>query len=161
MVTTRARGLANLHAGAMTLCVGIFFWVYAQVIYHVPYVRLSRSVNLLPYFLCMVGGMLLSSRDLAQLAARFHLLHWMDAVRLAGRQTALMALLTFTMMFATQDRSISRLFLGSFLLWCWLGLTFLNARVPQALARLVFQKGHRLPTVFIGRLSSPRRRALG
>lgn len=154
MVTTRARGLANLHAGAMTLGVGIFFWVYAQIIYHVPFVRLSPSVNLLPYFLCMVGGMLLSSRDLARLAARFHLLNWMDAARLAGRQTGLMAVLTFTMMFATQDRSISRLFLGSFLVWCWLGLTFLNARVPHALARIVFQKGHRLPTVFIGRMSS-------
>jgi exopolysaccharide biosynthesis polyprenyl glycosylphosphotransferase len=154
MVTTRARGLANLHAGAMTLCVGVFFWVYANIIYHVPYVRLSRSVNLVPYFLCMVGGMLLSSRDLARLAARFHLLNWLDAARLAGRQTALMALLTFTMMFATQDRSISRLFLGSFLLWCLLGLTFLNARMPRLLARLVFQKGHRLPTIFIGHLTS-------
>ncbi|HYP15647.1 MAG TPA: exopolysaccharide biosynthesis polyprenyl glycosylphosphotransferase [Opitutus sp.] len=151
MITTRARGLANLHAGAMTLFVGVFFWVYANVIYHVPFVRLSREVNLLPYFLCVVGGMVLSTRDLAQLAGRFHVLNWIDAARLAGRQTALMALLTFTMMFATQDRSISRLFLGSFLVWSWLGLTVLNARLPRTLARVVFQKGHRLPTVFIGR----------
>jgi exopolysaccharide biosynthesis polyprenyl glycosylphosphotransferase len=154
MVTTRARGLANLHAAATTLGVGAFFWIYAQIIYHVPLVRLSRSVNLVPYFLCMVGGMLLSGRDLTRLAARFHLLYWNDAARLAGRQTALMALLTFTMMFATQDRSISRLFLGSFLVWCLLGLTFLNARLPRMLARLVFKKGHRLPTLFIGRLAS-------
>lgn len=152
MITTRARGLANLHAGAITLFVGTFFWVYANVIYQVPFVRLSRSVNLLPYFLCMIGGMALSSRDLSRLAARFHLLNWTDAARLAGRQTALMALLTFTMMFATLDRSISRLFLGSFLVWCWLGLTFLNARLPVFLARLVFQRGSRLPTVFIGRM---------
>lgn len=154
MITTRARGLANLHAGATTLLVGVFFWVYANIIYHVHYVRLSRSVNLLPYFLCVVGGMVLSSRDLAPLVARFHLLNWIDAARLAGRQVALMALLTFTMMFATQDRSISRLFLGSFLVWCWLGLTLLNARLPAALARLVFRKGHRLPTLFIGRVAS-------
>jgi len=154
MITTRARGLANLHVGATTLGVGVFFWVYANLIYHVPFVHLNRSVNLLPYFLCMVGGMALSARDLARLAARFHLLNWADAARLAGRQTALMALLTFTMMFATQDRSISRLFLGSFLVWSWLGLTVLNTRLPPTLARIVFQKGHRLPTVFIGRLAS-------
>lgn len=154
MITTRARGLANLHAVASTLIVGVAFWVYANIIYQVPYVRLSRSVNLLPYFLCMVGGVVLSSRDLTRLAARFHVLNWVDAARLAGRQTALMALLTFTMMFATQDRSISRLFLGSFLLWSWVGLTYLNARMPRLLAKLVFQKGHRLPTVFIGRLAS-------
>lgn len=154
MITTRARGLANLHALAITLIVGAFFWIYANLIYHVPFVRLSRSVNLLPYFLCVVGGVLLSSRDLTRLAARFHVLNWLDAARLAGRQTALMALLTFTMMFATQDRSISRLFLGTFLVWSWIGLTYLNARMPRLLARLLFQKGHRLPTVFIGRMTS-------
>jgi exopolysaccharide biosynthesis polyprenyl glycosylphosphotransferase len=154
MITSRARGLANLHAGATTLIIGVFFWVYANVIYHVPFVRLSRTVNLLPYFLCMVGGVLIASRDFTRLAARFHLLNWLDAARVAGRQTALMALLTFTMMFATQDRSISRLFLGSFLLWSWVGLTALNAQLPQVLARLVFQKGHRLPTLFIGRFAS-------
>ena len=155
MITTRARGLANLHAGATTLAIGVFFWVYANLIYHVPFVRLSRSVNLLPYFLCAAGGMVLSARDLSRLAARFHVARWTDAARLAGRQTALMALLTFTMMFATQDRSISRLFLGSFLLWSFLGLLFLNARLPRALARAVFQKDHRLPTVFLGRSESP------
>lgn len=157
MITTRARGLANLHAGALTLFTGVFFWVYANVIYHVPFVHLNRTVNLLPYFLCMIGGVALSSRDLSRLAARFHLLNWTDAARLAGRQTALMALLTFTMMFATQDRSISRLFLGSFLVWSWLGLTLLNLRLPGFLARLVFQRGNRLPTVFIGRVTDVRR----
>lgn len=154
MLTTRARGLANLHAGAITLFIGVFFWVYANVIYHVPFVHLNRSVNLLPYFLCMIGGVLLSSRDLTRLVARFHRLSWIDAARLAGRQTALMALLTFTMMFATQDTSISRLFLGTFLVWSWVSLTVLNSWLPRRLARIVFAKGHRLPTVFIGRPSA-------
>ncbi|HWA87555.1 MAG TPA: exopolysaccharide biosynthesis polyprenyl glycosylphosphotransferase [Opitutus sp.] len=154
MITTRARGLANLHLAATTLFVGVFFWVYANIVYHVPFVHLNREVNLLPYFLCMVGGMVLSARDLARLAARFHVLNWTDAARLAARQAMLMSLLTFTMMFATQDRSISRLFLGTFLVWGWVGLTILNARLPQMLARVVFQKGNRLPTVFIGRPDS-------
>ena len=155
MITTRARGLANLHAGVTTLCVGVFFWVYADLIMrYVTVVRLSREVNLLPYFFCMIGGMALSARALSRLAARFHVLALEDAARLAAAQVGLMALLTFTMMFATLDRSISRLFLGSFLAWSWLGLTFLNARLPRALARLVFRRGHRLPTLFLGPLNS-------
>jgi exopolysaccharide biosynthesis polyprenyl glycosylphosphotransferase len=154
MITTRARGLANLHAGATMLAVGIFFWVYAEFIMrYVPIVRLSREVNLLPYFLCMVGGMALSARALSRVAARFHVLTPGDAAQLAARQVGLMAALTFTMMFATLDRSISRLFLGTFLVWCWLGLTLLNAKLPRVLARLVFQRGDRLPTVFIGRVA--------
>ncbi len=155
MITTRARGLANLHVGVTTLGVAVFFWAYAEFILRfVPVVRLSREVNLLPYFLCVVGGMVLSARDLARLAARFHLLDLGRGARLAAKQVGLMAALTFAMMFATQDRSISRLFLGTFLVWCWLGLTVLNARLPRALARIVFQRGHRLPTLFIGRVSA-------
>lgn len=155
MITTRARGLANLHAGAATLLVGIFFWVYAELIMrYVPLVRLSREVNLLPYFLCVIGGMGLSARGLSDLTARFHVLDLGDAARLAGRQVGFMAVLTFTMMFATLDRGISRLFLGTFLLWSWIGLAVLNAALPRLLARLVFQRGHQLPTVFIGRVAS-------
>jgi exopolysaccharide biosynthesis polyprenyl glycosylphosphotransferase len=155
MINTRARGLANLHAVTTTLCVGIFFWVYAEFIMrYVPIVKLSREVNLLPYFLCMIGGMALSGRDLSQLAIRFHLLDLGDAARVAGRQVALMALLTFAMMFATQDRSISRLFLGTFLVFSWIGLAILNTWLPKILARMVFHRGQQLPTVFIGRMNS-------
>lgn len=155
MITTRARGLANLHAGVTTLCVAVFFWVYAEVIMrYVPFVHLTRQVNLLPYFLCVVGGMVLATRGLSQHVARLHRLDWMDGVRLATRQVGWMALLTFTMMFATQDRSISRLFLGTLLVWCWLGLAILNARLPRALAGIVFPRGQHLPTVFVGRMAS-------
>lgn len=155
MITTRARGLANLHAGATTLCVGIFFWVYAEFIMrYVPIVRLSREVNLIPYFLCVVAALAISRRELTALSTRFHVLALGDAAGLAARQVALMALLIFTMMFATLDRSISRLFLGTFLLWSWLGLIPLNLHLPRALAHMLFRRGHQLPTLFIGRVSS-------
>ena len=155
MITTRARGLANLHAGVATLCAGIFFWLYAEfILRYVPIVRLTREVNLLPYFLCVTGAMVLSTRDVARLAARFHRLDLSDAARLAAKQAGLMAVLIFTMMFATQDRSISRLFLGTLLLWNWVGLTMLNARLPRLLARIVFPRGQHLPTLFVGRLAA-------
>src|ERR1043165_8404371 len=143
MLTTRARGLGNLHAGATTLAVGVFFWLYAEFIMRfVPVVKLSREVNLLPYFLCVVGGMLLSTRDLSRFVTRFHVLELGEAARLAGRQVGLTAVLTFTMMGATVDPYMSRLFVGTFLVWSWLALAMLNARLPRILARLVFQRGH-------------------
>lgn len=152
MITTRARGLANLHAGVTTLGVAVFFWMYAEfILRYVPIVRLTRQVNLLPYFLCVVGGMVLASRHRFSLVARFHRLELGDAARLAARQVGMMAVLTFTMMFATQDRSISRLFLGTLLVWCGLGLTVMNAWLPRLIARMAFPRGRHLPTVFIGR----------
>ena len=54
MMTTRARGLASLHAGATAVLTGAFFWAYAELILrHVPLVRLTREVNLVPYLLCV------------------------------------------------------------------------------------------------------------
>ncbi|PTX94356.1 exopolysaccharide biosynthesis polyprenyl glycosylphosphotransferase [Opitutus sp. ER46] len=155
MITTRARGLANLHAVTTTLVVGVFFWVYAELIMrYVPVVRLSREVNLLPYFLCVIGGMVLAARDVARLVGRSHWTLLGEATRVAAKTVGLMAALTFTMMFATQDRSISRLFLGTFLVWTWLIVALLNVWLPGALSRLVFQRGHRLPTVLVGRVAA-------
>ena len=157
MIDARARGLANIHAALMTLVVSVEFWAWAFVNlnYHVPYVHMSPYGNIVPYFLCAILGMVLTARDVSRrLAARFHLPDLGRAARLAFRQVALMALLIFAMMFATQDHSVSRLFLGTFLVWCWLTLAILNASVPGRLARIIFQKGHRLPTVFIGQPGS-------
>lgn len=151
MITTRARGLANLHVGASALTVGTFFWVYAEFIMrYVPVVRLSREVNLLPYFLCVIGGMALSAREVSRLVGRSHVITLADATRVAVHQVGFMAALTFTMMFATQDRSISRLFLGTFLTGSAVLLACLNARLPAVLARLAFQRGYRIPTLFVG-----------
>ncbi len=157
MIDVRARGLANLHAVLMTLAVGALFWAWAylNLLYQVPFIHMNRYQNLLPYFLCVVGGMVLSAREVSRrLAARFHLPDLGGSARLATRQVGLIAMLLFAMMFATQDHGISRLFLGSFLVWCWAGLALMNAWVPARLARFVFQKGHRLPTLFIGRPGS-------
>ena len=80
MITTRARGLANLHIGVTTLAVGVFFWSYAEfVMRFVPVIRLTREVNLVPYFLCVVGGLALSMRNLSPVMARFHRLEPVDA----------------------------------------------------------------------------------
>jgi exopolysaccharide biosynthesis polyprenyl glycosylphosphotransferase len=160
MITTRARGLANLHALVTTLAIGALFWGYAAfILAFVPVVRLSPDVNRWPYFLGVLGGMVLSRRELFRLTNRYHVLEAGSALRLAGRQVALMALLIFTMMFATQDRSISRLFLGSFLLWAGLALAYLHTVLPRRLARLVFGRSHRLPTLFVARAGSAPRLA--
>ena len=155
MITTRARGLANLHAATTTLVVATFFWVYAEfVMRYVPVIRLSPEVNLLPYFLCVIGGMALGAREVIRLIRRLHAVELGDAARVAAREVGLMAALTFTMMFATQDRSISRLFLGTLLVWSWLILTVLNTWLPSRLSRIAFQRGYLLPTVFVGRMAA-------
>ena len=155
MITNRHRGLVRIHGIAVLLGVAVFFWVYAEFIMaYVPVVRLSREVNLLPYFLCVVIGMLAASGRIRAVEPRLTRLTGVETAGLATTQVALMALAVFSMMFATQDRSISRLFLGTFLLWSWLGLTWLHGALPRRLAGLLYGQGERIPTLFIGRVES-------
>jgi hypothetical protein len=74
-----------------------------------PMVWPIREVNLLPCFLGVVGGVAIWWRELSRQAARFHLLDFDGAAGLAALRVGLIALLIFTMMFVTLDRSDSQL----------------------------------------------------
>lgn len=74
-----------------------------------PMVWPIREVNLLPCFLGVVGGVAIWWRELSRQAARFHLRDFDGAARLAVLRVGLIALLIFTMMFVTLDRSDSQL----------------------------------------------------
>jgi len=155
MITNRHRGLVRIHGAAIILAVAVFFWVYAEFIMrYVPVVRLSREVNLLPYFLCVIIGLLAANGQLSAVSSRLTRLSLVETAGLATTEVALIALTVFTMMFATQDRSISRLFLGTFMLWSWLGLIWLHQKLPRVLAGFLYGQGERIPTLFIGRAES-------
>jgi len=155
MINNRHRGLVRVHGIAVLLITAVFFWVYAELILaYVPIVKLTREVNLLPYFLCVVIGMLAGNGQIRAVESRLTRLGTAEAAGLATTHVALMALVIFSMMFATQDRSISRLFLGSFLLWSWFGLGWLHQALPRRLATLLYGQSLRIPTLFIGRAKS-------
>lgn len=156
MITNRHRGLVRIHGGAVLLGIAVLFWVYAEFTlrYLSEWMKLTREVNLLPYFLCVVIGMLAAGGRIRAVESRLTRLSVTDAAGLATWQVALMALAVFTMMFATQDRSISRLFLGTFLVWSWLSLFALHRALPRRLAGLLFSQGDRVPTLFLGRPDS-------
>jgi putative colanic acid biosynthesis UDP-glucose lipid carrier transferase len=155
MLTNRHRGLVRIHGAAQLAGIAGFFWIYAEVVMaYVPVIKLSREVNLMQYFLCVVIGFLVGGSRLRAVESRLTRLTVADAASLAMQQVALMALTVFTMMFATQDRSISRLFLGSFLMWSWLGLFLMHLKLPQKLAGMLYGGEERVPTLFIGRASS-------
>lgn len=151
MLANRHRGLVRIHGAALLLGVGVWFWLYAELIMrYVPVVKLSREVNLLPYFLCVVIGLLVGGGRLLAVESRLTRLSITEAGSLAMQQVGLVALAVFTMMFATQDRGISRLFLGSFLAWSWLGLYWLHRWLPRQLAGFLYGNGEQIPTLFIG-----------
>lgn len=155
MLANRHRGLVRIHGAALLLGVSVFFWLYAEFIMtYVPVVRLSREVNLLQYYLCVLIGLLLGGGLIRGVESRLARLSAAESARLASLQVGLIALAVFAMMFATQDRSMSRLFLGTFLVWTWLGLFAAHAWLPQRLAAFLYGPGAQVPTLFIGRVGS-------
>lgn len=154
MFVQRLRGMVNLHAMASTMAALLLLLAYVTFVPYLPFVQLSYEINLMPYLLCVGVGMLFSTRFVHQLAGRFHRLSWADAAWLASRQILGILLLVFAFMFAFKDRTMSRLFMSTYLLTCWVMLILMNRALPQLLSRLFFEQGRRVPTLFVGSLGS-------
>jgi exopolysaccharide biosynthesis polyprenyl glycosylphosphotransferase len=89
-----------------------------------------------------------------ELGSSLHMLRLSDAFSLALRQSFYVGACLFTLMFVTKDRSISRIFLGSYLILNLTVLTLIHFRVPRALARALFSDRVRLPTLLLGRATA-------
>lgn len=154
MFVQRLRGLINLHVVATTLLVLMFMAGYAALARLLPYIDLSQTINLMPYYLCVGLGMLISGQFVQQLASRFHRLTWADAAWLATRQIGVVVLMVFAFMFAFKDRGLSRLFMGTYLVLAWLFLIYVNHALPRMFSWLFFEQARRVPTLFVGTLGS-------
>jgi len=153
MLLNRHRGLANLHA-LFTLLSGMaLFWLYGEIVmrWFSETIRLTREVNLSPYFLSIAVGMVLGSRQVLGRGDRLLRMSGAEAAALAAQQIAIVALVVFSMMFATQDRSISRLFLGTYLGLGWIMLICLHRALPRRLATVFYGPAQAVPTLLIGR----------
>lgn len=156
MLLNRHRGLAELHSVVALLLTALFFWVYAEftILFLSETIRLTRETQLMPYFVCVVLGMLLAGRIASRIGWRLTNLGAAEALALSFQQIAIVALIVFAMIFATQDRTVSRLFLGTFLLISWAGLALLHATLPRRLATLVYGGDARVPALVVARAES-------
>lgn len=150
MISQRLRGLINFHVASTTVVGMLGFLAYASVFHWLPFGGINPDISLTPYLLCVAGGMVIAGRAVLTVGSRFHRLTWVDAAQMSTKQVIYVALLIFALMFATKDRAVSRIFLGSYLCWLWALLLFFNQILPQVLSRLLFQKVHQIPTLFIG-----------
>lgn len=152
MFVQRLRGLINLHVAVTTLTALLMLFSYAAIFPYLPLVERELTINLTPYVMCVCAGMILSRQYVQQLASRYHRLNWVEAAWLAARQVTMAAIFVFAFMFAFKDRALSRLFMGTYLLLCWIVLTLVNQGLPQMMARMFFANARKVPTLFVGTL---------
>ncbi len=99
-----------------------------------------QSVNLALYTFATFLGGVLALVYYPKFASSIVNLPWYNAFRLANRQTLILLALFFTLIFATKDKAISRVFVVSFIGFSWVGLLLLNYVLPSFLPRLFFEK---------------------
>jgi exopolysaccharide biosynthesis polyprenyl glycosylphosphotransferase len=161
MIAYRQRGLVNVHAfiaiGVSVALLPIFAAALPGLrpitlaVKGLPTVELKDTVNLLPYIVAVFLGMAMSTGLVRRQTQALHLLTFWESLGLAFQQTAYVAGAVFTLVWATKDDLISRLFLGEYLLLNCVVLTLLHSRLPRALARVLFSDKARMPTLLVGR----------
>lgn len=150
MINNRLSGLLNLHAAVTVLMSSSLLLVYSGNFHYLYPVALSPTVDIMQYLYCVIAGVLISTKHLQSVATRFHRLTWVDSAWLATRQTVVVSLLIFALMFAFKKEDMSRVFVGTFLGLLWTMLLFVNLGLPKFLCRLFFENSRRVPTLFIG-----------
>ncbi len=149
MLKHRQEGLTTLHGLCVTLILGLFFMLWADLVRKAGFITFSANANPRLYLLAVVGGALLGSRHYRSAGSRLGFLSWMEILQLTRHQLVRIALILFAVAFATKDIDISRLFLLSYLAAAAVLLYILNATLPSALSRLFF-KANTVRTLFIG-----------
>lgn len=153
MFFQRLCGLINTHAVLTTSMLLLILLGYANLVPYLPLVSLSNNLDLAPYMLCILAGMFFNMRYLQRFMGSFYELSWVKAGLLTSQELLAIAFAFFAFMFAFKDGNMSRLFLGSYLIFCWIFLFLLNWWLPRLLSHFFFKKGHGVRTLVVGSLA--------
>lgn len=138
MINHRIRGLAALHKLSLLCVTFAWFWVV-----HYLWEATGRELINLPWNYALVAavGVLVASFGSFQEYGAFLMKRgwrrFAGSVMKANFQCGLLAFFVFAAYFATKDKEISRLFLGTFIGSCWPVLVFANYVLPGVVRRVV------------------------
>jgi exopolysaccharide biosynthesis polyprenyl glycosylphosphotransferase len=150
MFAYRQRGLVTLHAAIITGIITTALPVYSIILPFMPRIRLYEGVELLPYCLAVFLAMTASTGIIRKQGGSLHILGISGSMALAAQQVLYISAALFSIVFSLKDQSISRLFLGSYLVITFIILSILHAKLPSTLAKMLFPERNHLPTILIG-----------
>lgn len=141
--------MTTLHGIWVTIFVSLFFIVYHKTIEETGVIVLLDQANWKLYFLGVFGGTLLSLRTCHKWGHKLGALSWPETVLLTKQQVLRLTMVLLAITFVTKDVGVSRLFLGSFLVFATVLIFISNRYLPAIICRIVF-KTDTVPTLFIG-----------
>jgi exopolysaccharide biosynthesis polyprenyl glycosylphosphotransferase len=149
MLKNRQEGLTTLHGIWITIVVSSLFIEFARLVDATGWIELVNQSSLKLYFLAVFTGTILSLRAYHHWAPKLAQLTWTEAITLTKQQMIRLSLVLLAFVFLAKDASVSRLFIGSFLLLASVAVLACNKFLPPLICRMVF-KTNTIPTLFIG-----------
>ncbi|MFO1461402.1 MAG: sugar transferase [Verrucomicrobiota bacterium] len=138
MITERSRGLYAVHCFVQAILITILYWSWLFIfsLSHMPgQVDWRRHVM---YSMLAVTGLVLKGLTTASARRALLRLRVLDRLRDAFVQTLWISTLLLFFLVSTKDKSISRLFLFTFLPLAYLLLAASNSKLPVLLAKMLF-----------------------
>lgn len=150
MIDRRNEGILNLHSwGSAVEAVALWIGMAALT----GRVSFFTYYSLLPawtYWVCIGGGVLLTTRYLARIDGSLVTLGWVGSVQLGVRQLLVAAGAIFTLAVVSKDVGLSRVFVAWYLGVFSLGSVIINRYQPIWLVRLFLPRWNKVPLLLVG-----------
>jgi exopolysaccharide biosynthesis polyprenyl glycosylphosphotransferase len=155
MISQRTSGLNAVLALCQLLLAAVLFWVEVALVLIVPGGELPRQDKgpYLVYCAVILVGLLLETLSNRRLETHAFSRGFLDAHRLALRQTLFSGGLLLTYLVGTKDPVISRLFVATFIPSLYALLFLTHRYLPPALGRRFFGENRWEKTLLVGRVA--------
>lgn len=158
MIGNRSQGLRILSHSLVMLYMLVLYLVMELAWVHLLERLKSSQVNSSLYLLGIALAGFIAYRSKVDVERSvLPSFRWVTAMRQSNAQVTVLALVLFMIVFATKDKSMSRLFLSSYIVIYWLGAIPLNRYVPDLIAMAAFRGKSSIRTVFLGSAKSAQR----
>lgn len=155
MIDNRKKGLLSLQTVLGIVVKLAAFYLLAYLMVYVIGKSRHEFINYPLYTFGIIAASLVAHyRMVNQQLLNEESNRWVRSINRANGETLFMALFLFTIVWATKDKSVSRMMLGIFIMLNWL-IAFGNQMlIREHLARLLFRGRNRTRTAFIGSQNS-------
>ncbi len=151
MINTRTSGLMSMNALIVVLLLPTWFLLHTFIAVEVFDKIKYNQINYPIYLIGMVIAGIVSSnvkRNFPLYGSKRY--QWIEAIQRTNTDIAIMALILFSIIFATKDKAISRIFLSVHMSLTWLLLLFFNRFLPTWLSSVVFSGENTVNTILLG-----------
>ncbi len=151
MLDRRSQGLLTLHGCVVIAALNALFVLQAVVGVELTHRYDYDLINFPLYLMGISASGIIFFHFYPLLSPGMFRRHSARIFQVTNLQTAILLLMLFGIIFATKDKGISRIFVGTYLILSYLMLFSINSTLPRGISRLMFKGGNMRRCLAIGK----------